>query len=201
MYKINLLCTNCLLIVVSKPQDPINHCVPSPCGPYSECRVTSNTYTCSCLPNYRGSPPHCRPECVSNSDCSYNLACINMKCKDPCEGSCGLNSECHVFNHIPQCACLQGYVGNPFVSCYIQQVQCKHDSWFYYIFHNMFLISNFIYYSKLRNYTRHNSFSNNYYKLDVKYRYLLNISVLLSLSISQLIKFSVLQSTFILYFK
>lgn len=137
--------------VVSKPQDPINPCVPSPCGPYSECRITSNTYTCTCLPNYQGSPPQCRPECISNSDCRYNLACINMKCKDPCAGSCGLNTECYVQNHIPQCMCLQGYIGNPFVSCYIQ-VQCKNDSYFYQIVNNnnnVFLISNFIYNSEI----------------------------------------------------
>lgn len=172
-----------MLTVVSRPQqDPINPCVPSPCGPYSECRVTLNTYTCTCLPNYQGSPPQCRPECISNSDCRFDLACINMKCKDPCVGSCGFNSECHVYNHIPQCTCPQGYVGNPFVSCYIQQAQRKNYSYLYCIVnHNiMYLIDNFIHHSKLRNYVHYTLFNVKKlrHKLDFKltYKYLLNIS-------------------------
>jgi hypothetical protein len=170
-----------LLTVVLKPQqDPINPCVPSPCGPYSECRVTLNTYTCTCLPNYQGSPPQCRPECVSNSECRFDLACINMKCRDPCVGSCGFNSECHVYNHIPQCICPQGYIGNPFVSCNIQQAQRKNYSCFHYIANNnnMFLIDNLIYYSKLQNYVHCISFNNKTLrnKLDFKFRYLLNIN-------------------------
>lgn len=173
---------------MSKPQqDPINPCVPSPCGPYSECRVTSNTYTCTCLPNYQGSPPQCRPECISNSDCRYNLACINMKCKDPCIGSCGLNTECHVYNHIPQCTCLQGFVGNPFVSCHIYQTPRKDYLCFYHtINNNLFLITNFIYRSKHKNYIYNTLFYVKiiYYKLDFKYRYvLLVISIFLNLQI------------------
>jgi len=110
-----------------------------------------------------------------------------MKCKDPCVGSCGLNSECHVYNHIPQCTCLQGYVGNPFVSCYIQQIQCKNITCFYH-FDNyiMFLIINLIYNSKLQDYVHHNLFIVKiiYFKLDFKYLYLLDISIQLDLHIS-----------------
>lgn len=160
-----------------KPQEPINPCVPSPCGPYSECRVTSNTYTCTCLPNYQGSPPQCRPECISNSECRYNLACINMKCKDPCVGSCGLNTECHVYNHIPQCTCLQGFVGNPFISCYIQQSLRKNESCLHKNFndYNMFLLTNIlINNSKLQFYVHRTLFNVQifYYKFNFKYRYI-----------------------------
>lgn len=180
---------NNLLTVVLKPQqDPINPCVPSPCGPYSECRVTSNTYTCTCLQNYQGSPPQCHPECTSNSECRYNLACINMKCKDPCIGSCGLSAECHVYNHIPQCICPQGLVGNPFVSCYIQQSSRKNDSNFYDIVNNnVFLITYLIYNSKFQNYVHHPLFSVKiiYFKLDFNYRLLTRyISILLNIYIS-----------------
>lgn len=71
---------------------PLNPCYPSPCGLYAECRPIGNSPSCSCLPNYFGSPPNCRPECVVNSDCSSDKSCIAERCRNPCEGSCGFNS-------------------------------------------------------------------------------------------------------------
>lgn len=100
-----------------------NPCIPSPCGPYAQCEPNANgSPKCTCLQNYIGSPPNCRPECVSNNDCSKELACINLKCKDPCLGSCGLNARCFVVNHIPNCVCENNYVGDPFSQC---QRPCK----------------------------------------------------------------------------
>lgn len=99
---------------VVTPTDP---CQPSPCGSYSECKNIENTPSCTCLPNYIGSPPNCRPECVNNAECSHNLACITQKCKDPCPGACGINAECRVISHTPNCFCINGYIGNPFVQC------------------------------------------------------------------------------------
>lgn len=102
--------------------EPIqNPCLPSPCGPYSQCQVQGTSPSCSCLPEYIGAPPNCRPECVSNSECPYNLACINMKCKDPCPGICGENAICRVISHSPMCYCVHGYTGNPMVQCIVQQ--------------------------------------------------------------------------------
>lgn len=92
-------------------------CVPSPCGPFSQCRNQYDTPSCSCLPNYIGSPPNCRPECTINADCPSSQACINEKCRDPCPGACGINTECTVINHIPNCKCQLGYVGDAFVAC------------------------------------------------------------------------------------
>lgn len=103
------------------PQDePIltNPCVPSPCGPYSECRNYGGYPSCSCLPKYTGSPPNCRPECSINAECPSNKACIKEKCQDPCPGSCGIGSICNVLNHVPICQCSDGFTGDPFVSCY-----------------------------------------------------------------------------------
>lgn len=97
-----------------EPQDPCN---PSPCGLYAECRNIGNQAACSCLKNYVGSPPNCRPECVVNTDCSSNQACISEKCRDPCIGSCGQNADCRVQNHIPTCLCQQGFSGDPFTLC------------------------------------------------------------------------------------
>ncbi|VEN46221.1 unnamed protein product [Callosobruchus maculatus] len=92
-------------------------CFPSPCGPNSQCKIVGNTPTCSCLPDHIGSPPNCRPECVLNSECGSQLACINQKCKDPCPGSCGVNAQCHIVNHLPICTCIEGHTGDPFTQC------------------------------------------------------------------------------------
>lgn len=105
------------LVESQPPQDPINPCNPSPCGPHSECREIGNSPSCTCLREFIGIPPNCRPECASNSECSSNLACINQKCKDPCPGMCGENAECRVVSHTPNCVCTIGYVGDPFTQC------------------------------------------------------------------------------------
>lgn len=110
-------------------QDPIpieNPCVPSPCGPNSQCQVKGQLPSCSCLPNFIGSPPNCKPECISNGECPYHLACKNMKCKDPCPGTCGQNAQCNVISHTPQCICYPGYIGDPFTQCTIQQGKYKN---------------------------------------------------------------------------
>lgn len=99
------------------PEQPINPCVPSPCGPNSQCRDIGGFPSCSCLANYIGSPPNCRPECSINSECPSNLACIQEKCRDPCPGSCGASAQCSVVNHTPICTCLDGYTGDPFTYC------------------------------------------------------------------------------------
>lgn len=110
-------------ILVEPPQkDPFEPCYPSPCGPNSECKSIGDAPSCSCSPTFSGVPPNCRPECVSNSECSSNLACINQKCKNPCTDVCGDNAECLVVNHSPQCVCQTGLVGDPFVRCGAPQI-------------------------------------------------------------------------------
>lgn len=98
----------------------VNPCVPSPCGPYSQCRDLGGSPSCSCLEIYIGSPPNCRPECTVHSDCPSNRACMNEKCRDPCTGSCGTGAECNVINHTPICNCLAGYTGDPFTYCQVK---------------------------------------------------------------------------------
>ena len=79
--------------------------------------------SCSCPPGLFGNPAlACRPECVLNSDCGRGLSCADNKCVDPCPGTCGLNTQCRVINHIPTCTCLPGHRGNAFEEC----VECKH---------------------------------------------------------------------------
>lgn len=92
-------------------------CTPNPCGAHSTCKIVGNSQACTCLPEMRGSPPNCRPECLVHPDCSSSLTCINNKCQDPCVGSCGAFTECQVISHTPICSCQTGYTGDPFVSC------------------------------------------------------------------------------------
>lgn len=99
---------------------PTNPCVPSPCGQYSQCRTINGAPSCSCLQNYFGTPPNCKPQCIVNSECRSNNACVREKCIDPCPGSCGLNAKCDVINHTPICSCVNGYIGNPFTSCQLE---------------------------------------------------------------------------------
>jgi hypothetical protein len=96
-------------------------CLPSPCGPNSQCRKINNVAVCSCVPSYIGSPPNCRPECTISSDCALDKSCISLKCKDPCPGTCGFNARCQVINHSPICSCMSGYVGDPFVRCVVEE--------------------------------------------------------------------------------
>lgn len=106
--------TQCVPLPPVRTSEP---CQPSPCGPNSQCRVLNDQAVCSCLPEFMGAPPTCRPECTTNNECPLNRACLQQKCRDPCPGSCGINAECSVHNHSPICRCLKGFNGNPFVGC------------------------------------------------------------------------------------
>lgn len=102
---------------------PIDVCTPNPCGPNSQCKESDGISVCSCLVNYVGRPPNCRPECVINVECPGNLACIAEKCNDPCPGSCGFHATCSVVKHVPICICEHGYTGDPFSGC--SSIPCK----------------------------------------------------------------------------
>lgn len=102
-------------------QPAVDPCQPSPCGPNSQCQVVNDSPSCSCTPGFFGSPPSCRPECASNSECLGHLACINQRCQDPCIGSCGANADCRVVSHTPMCTCLSGYTGDPFTQCLFRE--------------------------------------------------------------------------------
>lgn len=105
--------TNFLILAPIK----INPCSPNPCGPNSQCRTNNFQSVCSCLDGYLSSPPTCRPECISSSECPLNQACSNQKCLNPCQGTCGLRAQCQVVNHNPICTCPNTYTGDPFVRC------------------------------------------------------------------------------------
>ena len=123
----------------SAPPPRQEPCSPSPCGPNAQCRVVNGQAVCSCLPNYVGSPPSCRPECVVSSECPLVQACINNKCLDPCPNTCGIGAQCTVRNHNPICACPIGQTGDPFVRCYPIR---KSHFYLIYLFFLFFLKKN-----------------------------------------------------------
>lgn len=106
------------IIALPVYQEPLNPCTPSPCGMNAICKEYNGAGSCSCLPEYHGNPYEgCRPECVINSDCTPQKACIKNKCQNPCAGTCGQNAECYVTNHLPSCTCAPGFTGDPYKYC------------------------------------------------------------------------------------
>lgn len=83
--------------------------------------MVGNSPACSCLANYIGRAPNCRPECTISAECPGNLACQNERCVDPCPGSCGANADCNVIKHRSVCSCRGGYTGDPFAGCIVIQ--------------------------------------------------------------------------------
>ncbi len=97
-----------------------NPCLPSPCGLNTLCQVVGSRAVCSCLPDFQGDPQFgCRPECVLNSDCPINKACLERHCVDPCtiNNLCGIHAICQVRDHTATCICPEGYMGDPFYQC------------------------------------------------------------------------------------
>lgn len=118
-------------------------CIPPPCGSNAICREQNGAGSCTCLPDHIGNPYEgCRPECILNSDCPSNRACMNQKCKDPCPGTCGQNADCQVVNHLPSCTCRSGYTGDPFRYCNIEPDIRKFILCFILVlFYNNFLLN------------------------------------------------------------
>lgn len=136
-------------LVPSTSRNPTNPCVPSPCGPNSQCKVAGTQAACSCIQNYKGRPPNCRPECTLNAECPSNLACKNEQCIDPCPGSCGTNALCSVVTHNSVCTCVVGYEGDPTTNC-IPITSKTFFSFFYmncstkYVYIRIFFLYHFI---------------------------------------------------------
>jgi len=58
------------------------------------------------------------PECTIDPECRLELACIQLRCEDPCtQVRCGVNAICKVVNHRAFCTCQRGYEGNPLTIC------------------------------------------------------------------------------------
>lgn len=72
--------------------------------------------------------------CVSNSDCSPLESCQNRNCVNPCTNGnpCSRTAECRADNHRAVCTCPVGYIGDPFVNCYVEPIvqkpECQSDN-------------------------------------------------------------------------
>ncbi|CAL8079227.1 unnamed protein product [Orchesella dallaii] len=96
------------------------------CGTLANCEIRNHRAVCSCPKDYLGDPyTRCYPECTTHSECAPHLACIGLKCKDPCVGACGVGAECRVdkYNHKAICSCPKGFTGHPFTECRRQKPQ------------------------------------------------------------------------------
>lgn len=85
----------------------IDPCSSSPCNYNGECKVRNDVAYCI------------YPECIINSDCPREKACLAQKCRDPCVNACGIDSICQTINHKPVCSCPSGFMGNPYIKCMI----------------------------------------------------------------------------------
>ena len=61
--------------------------------------------------------------CTSNNDCPDYTACQNRKCINPCaaDNVCAPNAICTVSRHRAICACPDGYIGSPEISCSLRK--------------------------------------------------------------------------------
>lgn len=114
---INIFLLYLLIANATEIEVESNPCKISPCGSNSNCKVIRSIAVCACAQYYLGSPPNCRAECDTDAECVSNKACIHYKCIDPCLEVCGHNAVCKTFDHLPNCSCPDGYIGDPFVEC------------------------------------------------------------------------------------
>lgn len=111
---------------------PRDACMPNPCGPRAQCIINQGNPQCICPPGLKGDPTSltgCHDfECLVDDDCNNHQACIGYRCRDPCPGSCGINTNCRVEKHHPVCTCNHGLTGNPLTRCFaIVQPLPEHD--------------------------------------------------------------------------
>ena len=122
IYDTNLISSQNLAPPVDDQTDPCN---PSPCGSNAICKKQNGAGSCVCKDEFFGDPYiGCRPECTTNAECPTDMACSNQKCKNPCLGVCGFNSECRVLSHKPLCTCIEDYEGEPTRGCTRREI-CK----------------------------------------------------------------------------
>ncbi|KAK7008174.1 hypothetical protein SK128_009294 [Halocaridina rubra] len=95
----------------------INPCT-NACGTDAFCEVTNHRAVCQCPQYYEGDPySRCFAECTKHDDCRSYQACYQLKCIDPCEGSCGIGANCKVEDHKAICSCPKDFTGHPFDRC------------------------------------------------------------------------------------
>lgn len=120
-------------------------CLVEHCGTNALCTSTEHRASCKCATGYFGNPLiECSPEpkspppgpiaeCYSNDECSDDRLCRNERCVNPCaeDNPCARGAFCHAHNHHHVCICLQGFTGDPLVSCVQKDeptVECRSNS-------------------------------------------------------------------------
>lgn len=118
----------------------INYCLENPCGPGASCQNSRGSFKCLCPQGTVGDAfkDGCKPavECVRNTDCPDAAECVRSngvpKCRSACQTkTCGPNADCAAANHKGQCACRDGYEGNPIdirVGCRPKPISCTTSS-------------------------------------------------------------------------
>ncbi|CAB4059878.1 unnamed protein product [Lepeophtheirus salmonis] len=96
------------------------------CGNNAICTAQNHRALCKCPPGFAtDSQSNCYEyECLRNSDCPFDKACVSEKCINPCKNTlCGTRAECSVEYHKPICKCPKGLQGSPYIEC--KNVECK----------------------------------------------------------------------------
>lgn len=112
--------------------EDIDECADRPCHSSAVCKNYPGNFVCACPDGLVGDPVNtgCRnpEECLTNSDCPDTAACINSKCKNPCNSpnACGLNAQCTVNAHHAFCKCPSNSRGDPSVECRL--IECSENS-------------------------------------------------------------------------
>lgn len=115
---LTLLTFDAICYVAVQPEAVLDPCVPNPCGSSAVCKSEGDLAICECLPGTFGDANiGCRPECITNSECPLDEACIQNKCRDPCVDNCGQYATCKVISQRPICSCPHGYTGDPNFRC------------------------------------------------------------------------------------
>lgn len=86
-------------------------CSEDTCADRANCVAENHEPKCTCFPGTSGNPyVECtgvtdvvRPECVSDSECPVEFACINTKCQNPCltQNMCSGDQQCRLLNTAP----------------------------------------------------------------------------------------------------
>ncbi|XP_038215243.1 fibrillin-1-like [Zerene cesonia] len=109
----------------------VNPCDKSPCAANTDCYVSKHEPVCECQSGSHGDPyKGCvKFECIKDSDCPSDEACVNNKCRNSCNipRACGRNANCVSRDHIGHCYCASGFTGDPVLGCVPVQY-CNDDS-------------------------------------------------------------------------
>lgn len=92
-----------------------------PCGGDAVCKGVSHQPTCRCPEGLTGDPYEtCNAvECTDDSECPPTKACINKICQNTCaiNNPCEETAVCEVVDHVVDCTCPAGTVGDRGTAC------------------------------------------------------------------------------------